>query len=135
MPLLAQFGWLAALTLPVACISWTVTHEALFDEVHAYCARRSRADASWVNRKFFYLLTCEYCFSHYVTIAVLVLSGFRFLLPGWRGFVLALFALVWTSNHSMSLYNRLRLDLREERTEIALKEELLPSSDDTDARG
>lgn len=126
MPLLAQLGWLFALTLPVACVAWTVTHEALFDEVHVYCTRRSSRSSHWAVRKFFHLFTCEYCFSHYVAAAVLLLSGFRFLLPGFPGFLLALFALVWTSNHSMSLYNRLRLVLREERTDIALKEERLP---------
>ena len=56
---------LLVLALPVAAISWTITHEELFREVHDYCVERSRAAGTFASRKFFYLFTCEYCFSHY----------------------------------------------------------------------
>jgi len=36
------------------------------------------------------------------------------LYPDWRGYLLALFALVWVANQYMSLYNRLRLDIKPE---------------------
>jgi hypothetical protein len=41
---------------------------------------------------------------------------------GWRGYVVALFALVWVANQYMSIYNRLRLDIRSENLEIKAKE-------------
>jgi hypothetical protein len=39
----------------------------------------------------------------------------------WRGYLLALFALVWVANQYMSIYARLRLDIQHER--IAIKTE------------
>ena len=63
---------LVILALPVAAISWTVTHEELFRELHDYCVDRSTASSSFVVRKFFYLFTCEYCFSHYVSAGVVL---------------------------------------------------------------
>ena len=42
---------------------------------------------------------------------------------GWRGYMVALFALVWVSNQYMSIYNRLRLDIKHENLEIKAKQE------------
>ena len=42
----------------------------------------------------------------------------RTVLPGWRGYVLSWLALVWIVNIYMSLFGRLRLDIRHERLEI-----------------
>ena len=75
-----------------------------------------------LTRKFFYLFTCEYCFSHYVTLAFLLMTDFRFLLDDWRGYVIAFFALVWIANVYMSLFARIRIDLRRERTEVDVLE-------------
>ncbi len=72
---------LIILALPVAAISWTVTHEELLGEIHDYCVDRSKTGPSLVVRKFFYLFTCEYCFSHYVSAAVLLATGFQLLYP------------------------------------------------------
>jgi hypothetical protein len=113
---------LLVLALPVAAISWTVTHEELFAELHQYCVNRSKSARSLPARKFFYLLTCEYCFSHYVSAGMLALSGFRLLFDDWRGLFIAWLALVWVANHLISLYGRLRLGIRSERLEIGLKE-------------
>lgn len=113
---------LFVLALPVAAISWAVTHEDLFRELQNYCVERNKS-ASWiVTRKFFYLLTCEYCFSHYVSAGVLLATRFTVLYDDWRGYVITWLALVWTSNHLISLYGRLRLGIRSERLEIGLKE-------------
>jgi len=112
------------LALPVAAIAWTVTHEEVFREPRDWCARRSRASASLPARKFFFLFTCEYCFSHYVAAAALVMSRFQMLYAGWRGYVVAWFALVWIANIYMSLYGRLRLEIREERAEAEKDESL-----------
>ena len=113
---------LLVLALPVSAISWAVTHEELFREVHEYCVERSRTATSMPARKFFYLLTCEYCFSHYVSAGMLVLSGFTLLFDDWRGYFIAWMALVWVANHFISLYGRLRLGIRSERLEIGIKE-------------
>ena len=113
---------LIVLALPVAAISWTVTHEELFREIHDYCVDRSLTVQSLLARKFFYLLTCEYCFSHYVAAGILVLSHFKLLFEDWRGYFIAWLALVWVANHFISLYGRLRLGIRSERLEIGLKE-------------
>jgi hypothetical protein len=110
------------LALPVAAISWTVTHEELFREVHDHCAERADSARSLLLRKFYYLLTCEYCFSHYVAAGMLVLTRFTLLFDDWRGYFIAWFALVWVANHLISLYGRLRLGIRSERLEIGLKE-------------
>lgn len=123
MPSLSvQTAWLFLLALPIACVAWTVTHEEVFREPREYCVRNSKTRRHILGRKFFYLFTCEYCFSHYVTALALWMTGFQFLLPDWRGYVLAGFALVWIANVYMSLFGRLRLDIREERLEIEMSE-------------
>ena len=120
-----QCLYLFMLAIPVACIAWTVTHEEVFREIKEYCDKCVRDSKTILRRKFFYLFTCEYCFSHYVTILILVLTGFRLLLNDWRGYILAGFSIVWIANVYMSLYALIRTDLKKERTEIKLKEEQL----------
>lgn len=117
-----QIVWLFVLAVPIACVAWTVTHEEIFREPREYCVERSRNDPSLLQRKFFYLFTCEYCFSHYVTALALWMTRYQLLYADWRGYVLALFALVWIANAYMSLFGRLRLDIREERLEIEMQE-------------
>lgn len=110
------------LALPIAAIVWTVTHEDLFRELHDYCVDRSHRARAIFVRKFFYLLTCEYCFSHYVAAGVLLVTRFTLLYSDWRGYAVAWFSLVWVANHYISLYGRLRLGIRNERLDINLKE-------------
>ena len=119
---LFQLFWLFILAIPISCVAWTVTHEEVFREPREYCKRMSRECRSASARKFFYLFTCEYCFSHYVTLFFLVVTRFRLLLDDWRGYLLSLFALVWVANMFMSLYGRLRVDIRSERAEADVKE-------------
>jgi hypothetical protein len=119
-----QFVWLLMLSIPVACVTWTITHEEVFREPREYCQRQSGTTGPFVRRKFFYLFTCEYCFSHYVAALFLVLTRFQLLYSGWRGYlVAAFFALVWVANQYMSVYNHLRLDIKHEQVEIRAKEE------------
>ena len=113
---------LLVLALPVAAITWTFTHEELFREVHDRCLAWSSTAGSLPARKFFYLFTCEYCFSHYVSAGFLALTRFTILFDDWRGFFIAWLALVWVANHLISVYGRLRLGIRSERLEIGLKE-------------
>ena len=117
-----QMLWLFVLAAPVACVAWTVTHEEVLSEFHDWCEKKSRTARNLVARKFFYLFTCEYCFSHYVAAAVVWMTGYRLLVPGWRGALLAWFTLVWLANVYMSLFGRLRLDIKRERVEIKVEE-------------
>ncbi len=121
-PLATQAATLLLLAIPVACVAWTVTHEEVFREPRDYCKRQAQAARSISRRKFFYLFTCEYCLSHYVAAIFLAATRFQMLYTGWRGYLVALFALVWISNQYMSIYNRLRLDIKHENLEIESKE-------------
>lgn len=120
--LATQIIWLFVLAIPIACVAWTVTHEEVFREPREYCAQRSKNCRRLIERKFFYLFTCEYCFSHYVTALFLALTGYKLLFPDWRGYLIGGFALVWVANQYMSIYNRLRLVIKSERVEIETKE-------------
>src|SRR3954469_21715878 len=113
-PLTAQLFALFALALPVAAIAWTGTHEEVFREPREWCASRCGAARSLLARKFFCLFTCEYCFSHYVAAVVLFFTRFTLLYSGWRGTFVAFFGLVWVANIYMSLFARLRVEIREE---------------------
>ena len=124
-----QVAVLFVLAIPIACIAWTVTHEEVFREPREYCTRCSQECRSLLSRKFFYLFTCEYCFSHYVTLAFLIATDYRLLLDDWRGLVIAFFGLVAVANVYMSAYNRLRVDIRSEKVEIASIEKSLADGD------
>jgi hypothetical protein len=113
------------LGLPIASIAWTVTHEEVFREPREYCKDRSEKCDKLLKRKFFYLFTCEYCFSHYVTAFFLILTRFKLLFPDWRGYLISGFALVWVANLYMSIFARVRLDVKRERVEIAAQEKAL----------
>ncbi len=120
-----QLIWLFTLSIPVACVAWTVTHEEIFREPRDFCLRRSTDDARWWVRKFFYLGTCEYCFSHYVALIAVLGTGYRLLLSDWRGVVIAWFAVVWVANQYMGIHGRLRLVIKSQKTEIKVLEEKL----------
>jgi len=110
-----QIIWLFTLALPIACIAWTVTHEEVFREPREFCEEQSEACRRLIQRKFFYLFTCEYCFSHYVTIGMLALTRYQLLFDDWRGYVIAGFALVWVANVYMTIYLLLKTNIRVEK--------------------
>lgn len=120
MPIGSQVLRLFLFAIPVACVSWTVTHEEIFREIHEWCVRRSKAAKSIAARKFFYVFTCEYCFSHYVTIAMLLMTRFTLVFDDWRGVVIAGFSIVWIANLYMSLFGHLRLAITAERQDIEI---------------
>jgi hypothetical protein len=122
---LLQLVWLLVLAVPIACVAWTVTHEEIFREPREYCRRRSQEGKSLVERKFFYLFTCEYCFSHYVTIFFLFVTRYRLLLDDWRGYLLSFFALVAVANVYMSAFGRLRQEVKSEKLDAKRKEVVL----------
>ena len=125
MSLGIQVAVLFVLAIPIACVAWTVTHEEVFREPREFCVDRSKSCRRWYERKFFYLFTCEYCFSHYVALFFLFVADYRLLFEGWRGYLVGWLALVWVANQYMSLYNRLRLDIKGEKIEHEIKEEIV----------
>jgi hypothetical protein len=122
MTIQLQIIWLFLLSIPVACVAWTVTHEEIFKEPRDYCVKRSLHSKSILERKFFYLFTCEYCFSHYIVILFLFLTNYKLLLEDWRGYVIAGFSLVWVANVNMGLFAFIRQGIKKEKTEIKVLE-------------
>ena len=108
--------------MPIASIAWTVTHEELFAEPRDWFVAKSKSSRHLLARKAFYLFTCGYCFSHYVTAFLLWITRYKLMFDDWRGYLIAGFSLVWMANVYMSLYGRLRLDIKGERLEISQAE-------------
>jgi hypothetical protein len=111
------------LAIPIACAAWTVTHEEIFKEPREFCVEHSKTGKTLLVRKFFYLFTCEYCFSHYVTAFFIFFTDYKLLMTDWRGYVIALFSLVWIANVYMSLFALIRQDVKKEKTQIELMEQ------------
>jgi hypothetical protein len=127
MELSEQIAFLFLIAIPVACISWTVTHEEIFREPREYCVAKSKSCKTLIQRKFFYVFTCEYCFSHYIALIFLFLTEFHLLYPDWRGYLISGFSLVWIANIYISFFNLVRVGLKKEKmsadiNEIELKE-------------
>ncbi len=110
--------WLFVLALPVASVAWTVTHEEIFREPRDYCAQRSEKSKSLLCRKFFYLFTCEYCFSHWVAATFLIITRYKLLYDDWRGYLISFFALVYVANFYIGLFGHVKLEVRKNRAEI-----------------
>ncbi len=127
-----QVAILFILAIPIASIAWTVTHEEIVREPREYCIRKSKTASNMLVRKFFYLFTCEYCFSHYVTIGMLFLTRFTLVFADWRGYLIAGFSLVWIANLYMSLFGRLRLAITSERQDIEVVEKMVMKKDEND---
>ena len=98
--------------------------EEVFREPREWCRNRSQTCHRFFERKFFYLFTCEYCFSHYVTLGFLIMTRYHLWLDDWRGYVIAFFALVFVANVYMSAFGELRLEIRQDRQEIAANDEI-----------
>ena len=130
-----QILYLFLLATPIACIAWTVTHEEVFREPREFCVGKSRNCKSLLQRKFFYLFTCEYCFSHYVTIFFLIITRYHLVFDDWRGYLIAGFSLVWVANLYMSAFGRLRIDIKKERLDANLKEEELKKTTEENRQG
>jgi hypothetical protein len=118
MTLSLQITYLFILAIPIACIAWTVTHEEIFKEPREYCVSRCKKGKTVVEKKFFYLFTCEYCFSHYVTVIMLFITNYKLLMDDWRGYLIAGFSLIWIANIYMSLFAFIRLGMKKEKYEI-----------------
>jgi hypothetical protein len=117
VPLSEQVVALFLLAIPIACIAWTVTHEEVFREPREYCQKCSKESPSLLKRKFFYLFTCEYCFSHYVTAGFLFITRYKLLYDDWRGYLVSLFALVWVANIYMTIFAHFKVEVKVDRFE------------------
>ena len=120
---------LFVLALPIASIARTVVFEEVFREPREFCHEKVRTARSTAARKFFYLFTCEYCFSHWVTLAVLLVTHYRLMYDDWRGYLVAFFSLVFVANSYMNLYSRLRVDITSEKKAIEIKEKEIEARD------
>lgn len=118
MTITSQLNWLFILAIPIACISWTVTHEEVFKEPRNYCIKKSVEAKRIVTRKIFYLFTSEYCFNNYVTLFFIIFTDFKLLTNNWIGSIIALFSLVWIANVYMILFGLIRQDIKKEKVEI-----------------
>ena len=123
MPTLGtQFAYLLLLALPIACAAWTVTHEEVFREPREFCQREAQNCKPLLARKFFYLFTCEYCFSFYVTALMLIITRYQLLYTDWRGYLISGFSLVWIANIYMSLFFLIRTDLKNDGLDSKIKQ-------------
>lgn len=113
-----QIFWLMVLAIPVATIARTLIFEEVFSEFRDWCKNKSHTCRTLMARKFFYLFTCEYCFSHWVTLVFLALTRFKLLIDDWRGYIISWFALVFVANVYLNLYARLRVDITSEKKQI-----------------
>ncbi|MDQ2719918.1 MAG: hypothetical protein M3Z26_09210 [Bacteroidota bacterium] len=129
-----QIIYLFIMPLAIACIAWTITHEELFREARTYCEKKSKECSSLLRRKFFYLFTCEYCFSHYVVLFFLVITRYHLLYNNWRGYIVAFFALVWIANIYMSLFGFVRVGMKKENIESKIKEEELKECEEVEKK-
>jgi hypothetical protein len=116
--LASQVVWLLILAIPVACVTWTVTHEEVFREPRDFCKTQSENASTLARRKFFYLFTCEYCFSHYIAALFLIFTRYQLLYTGWRGYLIAWFSLVFVSNLYMGVFGQVKLGVKKDRVEI-----------------
>lgn len=116
---------LLVIPIAVACVSRTFIFEEIFKEFREYCVYKSQNSKGLFRRKCFYLFTCEYCLSHYVTLVFLFMTRYKLLYPDWRGYVMAFFCIVFIANIYMNLYARIRVGLTSEKKEIELKEQAL----------
>ena len=121
---------LFVLAIPIACVARTVVYEEVFREPREYCIRRSKNCRRLLERKFFYLFTCEYCFSHYVTLFFMLLTGYHLLLPDWRGYLVAFFALVFVANAYLNLYSHLRVEISVQKVEVEAKKQELEKGEE-----
>ena len=110
------------MAIPIACIAWTVTREEIFKEPRELCVQKSKLSKPILQRKFYYLFTCEYCFSHYVTGLFLFITKFQLLYDGWRGYLIAGFSLVWIANVYMSLFGFIRIGMKKEKMDADIEE-------------
>ena len=117
-----QIVGLFVLAIPIACVARTVVFEEVFRELREACQRKSKTCDGLLKRKFFYLFTCEYCFSHYVTVFFLIITRYKLMYDDWKGYVVAFFSLVFVANLYMNAYSHMRVEITSEKKDIEAKD-------------
>lgn len=124
-----QIFWLLILAMPIAVIVRTLTYEEIFREPREWCINMSQTCRTLMARKFFYVFTCEYCASHWITLPFLAMTQFKLLIDDWRGCLIAWLALVLVANAYLNVYARLRIDITSEKKNIEQKEKMIEKLD------
>jgi hypothetical protein len=110
-----QIVELFIIAIPIACIVRTAIFEEIFKEPREWCRHRSETCRRWAEQKFFYLFTCGWCFSHYITAIFLFITRYKLLYDDWRGYLISFFSLVFVANAYLDIYSRLRIEIRKEK--------------------
>ena len=124
--LLHQVGLLLLLALAIGCMSWTVTHEEVFREPREYCKRKSPGLPVAAATQVLLPVHLRVLLQPLCHAIVLFCTRFSLLYVGWRGYVLAEFALVFAANMYMGLYNRMRLTIKHENVSIEVEQQQVP---------
>lgn len=100
----------------VAVLVRALTDEEIFKEPRAWLTAYYQEDRHpFLLRKLAYVPTCEFCCSFWVALVVVWLLGFRLALDDWRGFFVAVFAVMGLANLYLGLFSLLRVGLRRDR--------------------
>lgn len=117
------------LAVPVAILVRAFTTEEIAREPREYCSQwqtcyrdRGGSETPWRDRvrcfilqKLFYMPTCDYCLSFWVSLGVVWLADYRLFFGDWRGVALACFVVMGVANVYLGLFGLLRVDTRKER--------------------
>ncbi|HEX5447474.1 MAG TPA: hypothetical protein VFW87_26905 [Pirellulales bacterium] len=116
------------LAAPVAILVRAFTTEEVAREPREYCLRRQACYRDrggetslparlgcFVLQKLFYMPTCDYCLSFWVSLVVVWLADYRISFDDWRGSALACFVVMGVANVYLALFALLRVDTRKER--------------------
>ena len=120
---MVSYSAMFILPIVVACVARTVCDEEVFREAREFCAEKSKTCKRLLQRKLFYIPTCEYCFSHYVTLVVLICTKHKLLYDGLLGYLVAFFVTVFLANIYMSLYARVKVGITAVKTETKVMEQ------------
>lgn len=114
--------WLLILSIPVACVSWTIAETEVFRNVRESFKEWAKNRGGMVRQKLAYLPTCYYCTSHYVAIFFLLMRPTN-IAEDIRGYVISWFTVVAFSAVWLTIYNMLRASLRWIKAEADRAEE------------
>jgi hypothetical protein len=124
--------WIAG---AVAIIAWTQAKEEITREFRERLQRASDSTENIVLRKVAHMLTCEFCFSFWVSLLSLFVFRHRVAYADWRGVILAQFATWGIANIYMTAYSRLRVDIRKDQIEIKKEEAKIEDGQSKDHPG
>ena len=116
--MLLEWHYLIVCSLAVASVSWTVTNSKVFHPFRLWVTRRS----NWLGE----LVTCHYCFSHYLAAAGVFVLDFRLTQTyGIVDFIVAMFAAVTLSSAFAGLVIRYSLGSPSNDTEKIERYEIM----------